>query len=264
MVERNPLDAGLIVVAVVVAVLIWVLSFVQVDDAGRTEVLVEVGKLSAQFLVVVLLGLLVTSTVKRIQAQKQEQDALRQRREALIRRLIDLTHEVDLARLLISANRSVKTWSEQMILKIIPAFTELRDLAHDLKTAEKAGTPIFDSTNKICKELTDVNVWFNALCDEFANNKKELSELQRQAERDRERQTEVWAKMQRLPLLEDLTNERQCYEWFRQTCHWVLITMRSELPRRKGAHISGLDDRPTVPDQVSWMIGLGQLEGTDG
>jgi hypothetical protein len=219
-----------LIFAVSVPLLGLALVLVFLDREGRNSTLVEVGKLCAQFIVLVLLGLLVTGRLNQLRTKEVELKTARERREAHVRRLIDLTHEVDLARLLISANRSVKSWSEQMIDRVIPAYTDLRDLAHDQKTASAAGQPVFTfEARTILEGLQGMNDWLKALCTEFASNKKELSELQRVAENDRSRQDEVWARMQALPLLGDLVRDGETHGRFRSTYKEVLTLMRSEL-----------------------------------
>lgn len=218
--------------AVCVVLLVLVAALVLLDGEGRKSTLVEVGKLCAQFIILVLLGLLVTGRVDQLRAREAELTAARERRESHVRRLIDLTHDVDLARLLISANRSVKSWSEQMIDRVIPAYTELRDLEHDQKTASAAGEPIFAFEARILEHFQGMNGWLQALCTEFANNKKDLAELQLEAENDRSKQDEVWSRMQALPFLGDLVREGETHGKFRATYKQVLTLMRSELSAR--------------------------------
>lgn len=221
-----------VVFAMGVVLLVMVLALILVDDEGRKSTWVEVGKLCAQFVILVLLGLLVTGSLNQLRAKEGELREVRERRESHLRRLIDLTHDVDLARLLISANRSVKSWSEQMIDRVIPAYTELRDLTHDQKTASAAGEPIFASEAKILEGIHGMDDWLQALCTEFANTKKDLSELQLKAEHDRSMQDEVWARMQALPFLGDLVLDGEKHRNFRRTYKVVLTQMRSELSAR--------------------------------
>jgi hypothetical protein len=221
-----------VIFAVGVVLLVLVLALIFLDDEGRKSTLVEIGKLCAQFVILVLLGLLVTGSLNQLRAREGELRAVRERRESHVRRLIDLTHEIDLARLLISANRSVKSWSEQMIDRVIPAYTELRDLAHDQKTASAAGESIFASEAKILESVQDMNGWLQALCTEFANTKKDLSELQLKAENDRSMQDDVWARMQALLFLGDLVRDGEKHRNFRETYKVVLTLMRSELSTR--------------------------------
>jgi hypothetical protein len=231
-----------VIFAVCVVLLVLVVALILLDDAGRKSTLVEFGKLCAQFIILVLLGLLVTGSLDRLRARERELKATREQRESHVRRLIDLTHEVDLARLLISANRSVKSWSEQMIDRVIPAYTELRDLAHDQKTASAAGEPIFSFEAKILEDFQGMNGWLQALCTEFANNKKELSELQLKAENDRSKQDEVWARMQALPFLGDLVRDGEKHGQFRAKYRAVLTLMRSEMAARGMADSAGSEE----------------------
>jgi hypothetical protein len=216
--------------AVGIAILGLVLAFILLETDGRRVLMQEIGKLCAQFIVIVILGLMVTRRLDNFRENEADLRASRDRKESHVRRLIDLTHDVDLARLLISANRSVKTWSDQMSTRVIPAYTELRDLQHDHKTAVAAKQPIFVHETEISKGLQDMGDWFSALSKEFAENKKSLSELQRLAEDDRTRQDELWETMKLLPLLRDIVNdEGPRYGEFRKSYVTVLTIMRAEL-----------------------------------
>lgn len=217
--------------AIGTAVFGLVLAFLLLDEAGRRSLLEQIGRLCAQFIVLVMLALIVTQRLENLREREADRRSSRDRKESHVRRLIDLTHNVDLARLLISANRSVKTWSVEMSNSVLPAYTELRDLKHDFQTAAAAHQPVFERQEEITAGIQGMVRWFSGLSEEYAENKKALSELQHSAENDRGRQAEVWQKMQELPFLGDLVSEEPSprYGDFRKSYLHVLTIMRSEL-----------------------------------
>jgi hypothetical protein len=211
------------IVAVLVAAIGLAVAFSRVGDNGSGLMWLEVGKLCAQFFILVVLGVLVSYTLDQLKTKNSDERAVEARREDYVRRLIDITHDVDLARLLIFANRSVTSWSEQMTGRIIPSYTAMRDLTHDLKTAQQAGRPVFIDWAKILLELLSMNEWLKKLCLEFAERRERLSPL---------KQDEEWEAMLTLPLLGDLVRDESLYGEFRETYTLVLASMRQELNSR--------------------------------
>ena len=122
--------------------LVGAVAFVGLDDVGRRGVLGKIAELSYQFVVVVLLGALLKKVIDDAQERRRSREALRDRQVGFIRRLVDVSHGVELARVLIRANRSVRMWTEQMNQRVIVAHIELRDIGHDARTA---ATPVFAS-----------------------------------------------------------------------------------------------------------------------
>lgn len=185
-------------IAVIVAACVLIVAFLLTGDKGWEPIWLEIGKLCAQFFILVVFGILVSITLDQLKAKNAEERAAQARREDHIRRLIDITHDVDLARLLIWANRSADSWSEQMAGRIIPAYTKMRDLSHDLKTAQQAGRPDFADWTKILPELLSMNEWLNNLCLEFAERQNTLGQR---------RQGREWKEMLALPLLGDIVRD---------------------------------------------------------
>jgi hypothetical protein len=62
-------------------------------------------------------------------------DGLRDRRYDFISTLVEVSHYIDTAKLVIRANRSVKSWTEMVNHRIIPAQSRLRNMIHDLALA---------------------------------------------------------------------------------------------------------------------------------
>lgn len=210
--------------AVALATIVLKVAFSLSGDKGSELLWLEIGKLCAQFLILVVLGVLVSYTVDQLKANNADERAAHVRQEAHVRRLIDITHDVDLGRLLIFANRSVKSWSEQMERRIIPAYTEMRDLSHDLKTAKQAGRPLFADWAKILFELLNMNEWLKNICLEFAERRGEAPFPLNQ--------DDEWEAMLKLPLLGDFVQDKDQYGAFRDTYRSVLASMRQELAAR--------------------------------
>jgi hypothetical protein len=71
---------------------------------------------------------------------------LRDRRYGFISTLVGISHDIDSARTVIRANRSVKSWTDMANNRIIPASCRLRDMINELKNWAEAGLPVFDDT----------------------------------------------------------------------------------------------------------------------
>jgi hypothetical protein len=86
---------------------------------------------------------------RKMERRRTQEAQRRERQRSYVRRLVDDSHGVEMARMLILANRSVKTWSEQMNQRIIAAYIDLRDIRHDQQTSIDSGHPIFPDWGKI-------------------------------------------------------------------------------------------------------------------
>jgi hypothetical protein len=220
----------------IVVVLIGVAAWLSLDEAGRRGVFGKIAELSYQFVVVVLLGTLLKKVIDDAQERRVVLAAQRDQRAGFVRRLVDVSHRVELARVLVRANRSVKTWSEQMNERVIVAYIGLRDVLHDLNTAAAAGTEVFAGREKIVSEIRVMETYLKRLIDEFAARKKGLSELQREAERDRSRQDEVWERLCKLDCLGDLVSDTGAgYGQFRSAYANALTHMHGDVAQSSTA-----------------------------
>lgn len=209
--------------AALVAVVVAIVVFVSTAGNSSGSVWYEVAKLCAQFLILVVLGVLVSYTLDQLRARHADERAAKARQEDHVRRLIDITHDVDLARLMLFTNRSLRSWSKQMTERIIPAYTAMRNLVHDQKTALQAGSPVFKDCAKILLELLNMNEWLRRLCNEFAQQGNNLSPLARY---------KAWSTMRNLQFTEDLVRDGDDYGEFRDTYRSVLASMRKELSKQ--------------------------------
>jgi hypothetical protein len=115
--------------------------------------------------------------------------------------------------ILIEANRSVKTWSEQM-LAVLDAGAELRMIKHEIGSSSSVLDPPFPNGEAIINQLVAMDRYTNWVAEDFSIYKKELSELQRRAEEkgltedERERrQGEVWDAIRAVPSVQDMTGD---------------------------------------------------------
>jgi hypothetical protein len=137
---------------------------------------------------------------KRAEDERRRQDERAEFRSAVHRRLVAATNAIRRAPILIEANRSVRTWSAEM-LEIVDAGFELRLIRHEISSSRQAPDPPFnDEERDYIEERIGVMLNFvEAVAADFAAGKKELSEQQLEAERPdlsprerKERQAAVW------------------------------------------------------------------------
>jgi hypothetical protein len=161
---------------------------------------------------------------------------LRDRRYRFITSLVELARTVDEARLVIRANRSVRSWTDVTINRIIHARSKIRYVIHELQNWADAGSHVFDHLSDLDEHLDKMDKYLVTLLDEFAGNKQDLGELQAEAEaakgnrRERDRLlNELWSKMTSLEHFGDLINDGPEYGDFRQDYQNALLTMRKSL-----------------------------------
>ena len=223
--RRNTLSVAASAV-VLAALVLGILAFRQLDEVRRDDFYGEVAKLSYQAIVIVVLGAMVKRAFDEAQDRNTRRERDNLRRAEYIRRVIDASHTVELARTYIWANRSVKTWDEQMH-KIIAAYVDLRDVRHEVATVSSTDGSVFDDWNTVRHHVQNMERYLVALIDEYSKNKKPLSELQREAERDRSRQDEVWKRLQKLDQLGPFL-EGSGYGPFRNDYQEALGSMRGQ------------------------------------
>jgi hypothetical protein len=240
------LGVGLSIAALDIAAL----AYLTLDATGQRNVREEVAKLSAQFVVIVLAGAILKLALDDVQAKrKQDDEDLREQvrkaeearrarraqveeetdtRRTYVRRVLDAGHRVERARVMIQANRSVRTWSIQMETQIIEAYLELNGVTSDLVTAAEAGRRVFASDGAQ-EDVAAMTSFLNELIDEFGEAKKDLSELQLRAETDRKLQSIVWERLKSLPHLHQLLEFGPSYDDFRASFERAVNVMRAEL-----------------------------------
>jgi hypothetical protein len=180
------------------AVLALVVLAVQSRPDAWTPVLQDVLKTAYGALAVGLLGGLAKLLLDRRRADETRAEEMRARRYHYIDDVVNANQQVENARLFIRANRSVKTWTEQVNLSLVPACTVLRGISHELSNWDTAGDPMFDQFFQLEFLLRELVDCLRALLAEYGDNKQRLAELQDEAESQKgtpERQqtlNEIW------------------------------------------------------------------------
>jgi len=180
----------------------------------RSQLWSELGKGLIGLAIVGVLGTL----LKLLGDAYQERRRVAERRDEFridkYRRVVEATNTLRKAGTLINANRSVRTWSDQM-LALIDASNELRLIKHEIHlSSDGVSEPPFRNYEDITWLLETMYRYTDSLTKDFADNKKRLSELQRHAEASRirgreraKRQGDVWREIQELGSVADLRVE---------------------------------------------------------
>jgi hypothetical protein len=162
------------------------------DSTDRDEIGSESAKGLIQLVLVVLLGAALKLLVDRYQDQEHRAEQIREDHQRLAEqnrqfrqdkydRLVQSTNQLRRAWVLIAANRSVKTWSEQMYA-VIEAGLTLRMIKHQIYSSRDIQYPPFPNHREVVHLTELMYRYMDWVVEDFAEHKKELSELQRQAE----------------------------------------------------------------------------------
>src|SRR5205085_2720000 len=117
----------------------------------------------------------------------------------------------------------------------VPAWTQLRGVAHALRNWSEARRPLFAQTEQLIDDLDEMTDCIRGVIIEHANNKQRLGELQLAAERaepDARRQLleDIWDELCSLEVLRDLFDQiDDDYGGCRSPYLDALARMRSEL-----------------------------------
>jgi hypothetical protein len=234
--RRHGLLAVTVAVGVVVAVVaaIAAIALAGTPPARWVPVLQDVLKTAYQALALGALGGLAKLFIDRRRGSELAAAQLRDRQRGFISAVTRASHDVDRVRLLVRANRSVKTWTECITGPVVVAWTSLRGISHDLTNWEEAGQPVFDDSRSIGDQLRAMCDYLQELIDEHAQNKQRLGELQRTAGilEGTERQGQlalIWHELEELPQLSDLLRFGEGYGGFRDAYLGALRLMRTAL-----------------------------------
>jgi hypothetical protein len=175
--------------------------------------------------------------------QRKEREAaaaeLRDRRYRFISTLVEVIYNIETAKLVIRANRSVESWTDMVNERIIPGCSRLADMTEQLSNWAEAGLPMFDDTEGVAEELRGMNSYFASLLAEYGNRKQDLGELQVKAEEAKQtsQQTreqllaQIWKEMQKLHFLGGLLSHKHDDRYLDYRSHYVgaLLKMRHSL-----------------------------------
>jgi len=173
-----------------------------------------------------------------LKAREADAAELRDRRYRYITTLVDVSQDIDTAKLHIRANRSVKSWTDMVNERIVPARSRLGNMSHELSNWTEAGSPVFDQTRSFTEELQGMDDYLHSLLDEYAENKQDLGELQLRAEQAaREKDlnareqllNQIWARMSGLLFLGDFVDHLEKYQDYHDNYLAALLKMRQSL-----------------------------------
>jgi hypothetical protein len=169
---------------------------------------------------------------------------LRDRRYGFISKLVEVSHDIDTAKLVIRANRSVRSWTEVVNERIIPARSRLGDMTHQLTNWTDANSAVFARTEDIQKELHGMDNYLKSLLEEYGDKKQSLGELQLKAEQAKTTKPEtrkqlldqIWDEMKSLRFLGNLieldphpNDGCPSYDAYRENYRQALLMMRRSL-----------------------------------
>lgn len=191
------------------------------DQEARSDLWSEVGKGMIQLVVVVFVGGVLKLVADAYQARSAEAQRHDEFRRDKHQRLVAATATLRKVPVLIEANRSVKTWSAEM-LAAIDMGNELRAIKHEIVASNSADPPPFgDHGHTLVSVLGEmVDYIDDRLTADFRDAMSEFDELQREAEAEsspvderRRLKEEIWKKLTKLPSVADMYEDRSDGPW---------------------------------------------------
>jgi hypothetical protein len=213
-------------------------------DSNWIPVYQDVLKTSFAALAVGALGGLAKLVFDQRKAREVAAAELRDRRYRFISTLIEVIYDIETAKLIIRANRSVKSWTDMVNDRIIPGYSRLADMTQQLINWADAGLRVFDDTEGVAEGLEGMNRYFASLLAEYGDNKQALGELQLKAEAAKTTRqetpeqltreqllTQIWKGLQELEVLGGLIGKEhdEEYKAYRSNYAGALLKMRRSL-----------------------------------
>jgi hypothetical protein len=219
----TPIAAAALAVAVG-ALVTGMLALMRLDGTGRSAFYLEVATLSYQAIVIVGLGAMVKRVLEeaREKSNRHERDSLM--RAEWVRRLINASHSVELARTYMWATPSMQTWDAQMD-KVIAAYVELRDIRHDVATLTASRGPVFANWRATQGSVQGMEKYLVGLIDEYRTNRRRIAELEAGAEPSPGATATIWEGLEQLEELGGFLRG-EGYAPFRKDYRAALETMR--------------------------------------
>lgn len=115
------------------AVAIAIVGYVSLDADDQSRAVRDFPKLAFQFLLLGVLGVYVNFLVQRYRDRLAQTEAASEFRKETAQRLVDVTHRVRKAQLLLAIDRSPKTYDEQ-VRELIDVTMDLRAIGHESET----------------------------------------------------------------------------------------------------------------------------------
>ena len=187
------------VATVAVLLLLGLMLLATPEEESRLRV--EAGKALIQVLAVVVLGAALTVAGDAYRERRQRALRAHELRSEMHSRLVKATNVLRRAGSRIEADRSVRTWSEQM-REVIDAGHDLRVVRHEIEASANfpKPQPFTEIERRFIDDLLGTMYGYvNRLDDEFREHNTRLSADQRDAE---------WEQLQKLQSVADLTRTR--------------------------------------------------------
>jgi hypothetical protein len=172
---------------------------------GRTALQQEVAKGLIQLFTVAVIGALLQLLLSQFQEARQRDQAFRAFCDDKLRRLVEVNNTLRRAPILLDAHRSAKTYNDVM-RSLIDAALHLRVIRHEM--AASPGAELADAVQGIRR----MESYLEAFQRDFRVNSKRVSELQGEAEKDRQLQGKVWKEIQAIPTVQSLLLEESDFE----------------------------------------------------
>jgi hypothetical protein len=173
------------------------------DVTGRNTLLIEMGKGLIQLIAIGIIGAVVKflfgSYQSKQQLAEQNRQQMRARNDAIndfrrdkIRRLVQVTNAIRRFPILLEAHRSAKTYNEQM-RGLVDASLELQLIRHEIDAiGPGVENPAFPGWPSIRDAIRGMEQYFRGIQTDWGRHSKRVSELQREAEKERSRKSTVW------------------------------------------------------------------------
>lgn len=215
----------LAVTALIVAVILLIVLWSNFDGEQRNLAIGEMFKLTYQFIIIAVIGGLISIFTKKIvddQTEKSKQNAEDQRKKArerkaldelrkeFLRRVVHVGQTVRTKSLTVAAFQSASSYRDAM-LEILKARSELALITHEIGALgkEKRDLMVNDS-GKVENGINQMSTYIDGLSKEFCSVYIiKISELQIEAEKDRSQQSVVWKELRMLKKFGPLINYDQ-------------------------------------------------------
>ena len=212
------------VTALVLASILLIALWSILNDNERSLVVGEMFKLTYQFILIAVIGGLISIFAKKIvddQAEQTKQSAEDQRikareREALdelrnefLRRIVCVGQTVRTSSLSVAAFRSARSYRDAM-LEILKARSELALIIHEIGALDESKRDLMFDSKIVVDGINMMSTYIDGLSKEFCSvYKVKLSELQIEAEKDRSQQSAIWNELRKLKKFGPLINYDQ-------------------------------------------------------
>jgi hypothetical protein len=240
--DKSLLTWLLVAAGAVTAVLTVV--FLTSDARQNEQLRLELGKGLIQLLVVVLFGAALKLLLDRYQEQQLCAEQRREFRREKYDQVVQATNQLRRVPVLIEADRSLTTWSEQMLVVLDTGLT-LRTIKHQISSSTEMGDFPFPNNAELVFLFEFMYRYTDWVAKDFADNRDDIAVgrrrggMHRLLASSRSRGEElVWTRIKQLPSVADLLRPVNAAE--REACRDALRDEMAAAVTRKGK-------RPCMP-----------------